>query len=115
MYSTSLSYAKDDMKPDIVLFIFEKEGNVPHNLTGSTLIKFYMRNMETGVLKLNGVTTGNVLTDAANGKITRTIQTGDNDTVGRYLAWFSYTIASGVETTTPFELVVENAWERSFR
>ena len=114
-YATSESWAVDDMKPDLNIHIFEKEGNDYHDLTNAVNFKFYLRNMATGVLKLDADENGMSIVTAATGHMKREWQTDDTDTAGRYLAWVTFEDgSSNVTTVRPVEVLIEDAWNRSF-
>ena len=77
----------------------DTEGNV-QDLTGATIV-CSMKNIESGVLKIDRQSAGINVTDEANGLFQYEWVTGDTDTVGRYQIEFEITPASGGKVTIP--------------
>jgi len=76
----SIKIVQNDTKPYLE-FEITQEG-APVDLTGCA-VKFYMKNADTGAVKINGVACS--ITDAANGKCRYVWNAGDTNTIGTYL------------------------------
>ena len=87
-------FVQNDTKPDLE-FNITKDG-VPIDLTSST-VKFYMKNSDTGAVKINGVAC--TITDYLKGLCKYTWQTGDLDTAGNYSGEVEITFGDGSKET----------------
>lgn len=76
----SIKIVQNDTKPPLE-FEITQEG-APVDLTGST-VKFYMKEVNTGTVKINGTTCD--ITDATKGKCRYQWASGDTNTVGVYV------------------------------
>ncbi len=74
-----------------------------YDLSGSTVL-FSMRNSNTAVLKVNGSTA--TVVSPTTGAISYAWATGDTDTVGEYLAWWSVNTGGKLQDTQEFAIVV---------
>jgi len=88
-------FSKGDTLPPITGTIEDDEG--AYNLSGGE-VRFYMRNEETGNLKIDGEVA--TIVDAANGEVKYELQEGDTDTVALYEGWFVAVFSDG-ELTAP--------------
>ena len=88
-------WSKGDTKPAVKGTAKDENGAI--DLSGSE-VKFYMRNEETGKMKVDGAVA--TITDAANGKVEYSWQQGDTDEVGLFEVWFVATYSDG-EITIP--------------
>ena len=68
------------------------------NLTTATQVKFKMRAVAPGSLKVDGTAT---VTNAAGGQVSYAWQAADTDTAGDYYAEWEVTFASGLIETFP--------------
>ena len=83
-------YSKGDTLPPVKGTIEDDEGAV--NLSGSE-VRFYMRNEDTGELKIDGRVA--TIVDAANGRVKYDLQEGDTDTIGVFETWFVAVFSDG--------------------
>lgn len=88
-------YSKGDTKPPVKGTIEDDSG--AYDLSGGE-VRFYMRNEDTGELKIDGRVAN--IVDAANGEVEYELQDGDTDTVGLFEAWFVAVFSDG-ELTAP--------------
>lgn len=86
----SIKIVQNDTKP-ILEFSITQEG-APVDLTGCT-VKFYMKNIDTGSVKINGSLCD--IADAANGKCRYVWLAADTNTVGAYLGEVEVTFPDG--------------------
>lgn len=84
----SIKIVQNDTRPPLE-FTLTQDG-APVDLTGCT-VKFYMKNADTGSVKING--TNCVITDAPKGKCRYNWTGSDTDTVGTYVGEIEVTFA----------------------
>lgn len=86
----TIKIVQNDTRP-VLEFAITQDGS-PIDLTGCT-VKFYMKNTDTGAVKINGST---CVIDNAVAGIGRYIwSAGDTDTVGTYLGEIEITFSDG--------------------
>ena len=90
---------KNDLQPYYKVSLTDS-GGVPIDLTGAT-IKCSMKNLASGVLKINQQTTGVAVTSAATGEFEYRWQTADVDAAATYAIEFEITPATGGKFTIP--------------
>jgi hypothetical protein len=86
----TIKLVQNDTKPALE-FTVTREGSAV-DLTGAT-VKFYMKNSDTGAVKINGVAC--VLTDATNGLCRYNWLAADTNTVGNYTGELEVTFPDG--------------------
>lgn len=86
-----------DTEPDLVVTLYKDNGN-PYDLsTGSPTVEFALAEANEDTLVVDDDTTGNViLSDAANGEVTYSWQSGDTSTKGTYEGEFRVDDADGI-------------------
>jgi len=89
-------WSKGDTKPAIKGTAEDDDGVIADLDLAS--IKFYMKNEETGNMKIDGKQASVV--DASTGEIKYEWESGDTDTVGTFETWFVLTFSDG-EMTVP--------------
>jgi len=99
---TSSKWYKTDTLPDLE-FTIKQDGSAV-DLTGAT-VKFYMKNRDTGNVKINGVAC--TLVVAASGTCKYVWQSGDTDTVGTFVAEVEVTFSGGTVQTGYENLTIE--------
>ena len=92
---TELTLVRGDKGFDLEFTVQEADGTV-FDLTGAT-VKFKMALPQNAQLKIDGLCT---ITDPLDGKCKYTIQDGDLDTSGTYVAELEITIGAKVITVT---------------
>ncbi len=93
----TIKLKKDDRRPFLTTTLLDKD-LAAVDITGST-IAFFMRNLETGIIKING--TAGVITNATGGEFEYRWAAIDTDTVGRFSAEFKVTFGDGTVLSVP--------------
>lgn len=91
---------RNDLQPIYKAQVLDSDGDPVSGLSGAT-IRVTLKNLATGTLKLNRVTTGASVSDATNAYIQYQWQSGDTDTSGKYYIEFEITPGSGGKFTVP--------------
>ncbi len=98
-----------DNYPYYGCYLWDSAG--PHNLTNTTVV-FYMKNLSTGQLAVNGKPA--VVTDADNGIVEYRWAAPDTNTPGSYSLMFKATTNDGKVYSWPTgftaKLVIDNFW-----
>lgn len=89
-------WSKGDKKPAVKGTAEDADGAIPDLDLAS--VRFYMRNEETGDMKVDGEAA--TVVDASTGEVKYEWQDGDTDTVGTFETWFVASWADG-EMTIP--------------
>lgn len=100
--SDIIKMVQNDTLPDLE-FTIKQDGSVV-DLTGAT-VKFYMKNRDTGTVKINGVAC--TIVSASAGTCKYVWQSGDTDTVGTYQAEVEVTFSGGTVQTGYESLTIE--------
>ena len=75
----------DDTEPDLVVSLYKDNGNPIDLSTGSPTVEFALAEANESTLVVDDDTDGNVsISDAANGEVTYSWQSGDTSTKGTY-------------------------------
>ncbi len=77
--------------------------STPYDLSASTVL-FSMRNTNTSLLKVSAATA--TITAPLTGSVSYAWATGDTDTVGEYLGWWSVVTSGKTQDTPEFNLAV---------
>ena len=110
--ATSVRYAVNDRKPDLVMYVKTANAGTAVDLTGTTTTTFNLYDLDNDEYKLAGDQNGVTNSADSTGVLTKEWQALDLDEAGRYAAWFVYNRGAGkLETTTAVEVNVTNAWE----
>lgn len=89
-----------DTEPDLVVTLYKDNGNPIDLSTGTPTVEFALAEANESTLVVDDDTSGNVtISDASNGEVTYSWQSGDTDTKGTYEGEFRVVDASG---TTSF-------------
>jgi len=86
-----------DTEPDLVVTLYKDNGN-PYDLSsGSPTVSFALAETNESTLVVDDDTNGAVnITDAANGEVSYSWQSGDTDTKGTYEGEFQIDDSSGI-------------------
>lgn len=94
-----LTLKRNDLQPYLYVQTIESTGTAI-DLTNAT-IRATMRNLDTGVLKIDRQTAGVTITAASTGFLQYQWQSGDTNTTGAYTFEFEITPQSGGKFTLP--------------
>lgn len=85
---------QNDLVPSVRSVLRDEAGVI--DLSSASALKFFMVNVDTGALKVNGA--NGIFVDRPNGVVEYTWSGTDTDTVGNYRAEFEVTFPEGKET-----------------
>lgn len=106
MYARVVTITKLDLRPILSIYVFKARTDVPKDLTGVLNVKFWMKNLETDVVKINGV--AGSIAQVSPGILTYTWVGTDTDTVGRYSCWMKGYY--GATNTNPMTIIGPEIW-----
>jgi len=111
-YARVITLGLNNRRPDIAYLVHEAETGNLLSLVGLVSAKFFMRNLDTGALKLDGVA---ATIDIPNSILRHLWIAGELDTAALYIAWFVMFWGAGdtlPQDTDAFELSVIQPWQR---
>ena len=109
---TSESWGVGDLRPSVTQRIFSGESSSWKDLTGATDIKFYLELVSDGSMKIDGEAGGTG--DLPNGLLQYDWKDTDTDTLGEYRGYFTFILGGGQQSSTSFEVLIENQANRRF-
>lgn len=93
-----MNIKKGDRLPAFAVTLVQADGSAI-DLTNASTVRLYMRNLDTGTLKVNGVAC--VVENAAAGLVRYDWSAADTDTTGAYAAEFEITFVDSRKMTVP--------------